>query len=93
MQLSTVYKSAKKADTYLFVEKKDDFSRLPEQLRSLVGNLTLVMTFDLDSREKLGYADLAKVKQELQEKGYYLQLPPPEENLLDEHKKQIGYQQ
>ncbi|NVK25288.1 MAG: YcgL domain-containing protein [Gammaproteobacteria bacterium] len=92
MQLCTVYRSAKKADTYLYVEKNNDFSKVPEQLRTLLGNLTLVMTFNLDGRKSLGGADLSKVKSELNDKGFYLQLPPPEENLLDEHKKQIGHQ-
>jgi len=93
MQLCTVYKSSKKLDTYLYVEKTDDFSKVPEQLRKLLGTLSLVMTFDLDQRKVLGGADLAKVKAELTENGFYLQLPPPEDNLLDEHKKQVGHQE
>ncbi len=34
---------------------------------------------------KLVNADLEKVKQALSEQGYYLQLPPPSENLLKKH--------
>ena len=90
MQLCTVYRSLKKADTYLFVEKNGDFDKVPEQLKTLLGKLTLVMTLDLDKRATLGQADLSKVKEELLDKGFYLQLPPPTENLLDEHKKQNG---
>ena len=37
-------------------------------------------------------ADLDKVKENLLSHGFYLQLPPPEDNLLDEHKKQVGHQ-
>ena len=92
MQLCTVYKSAKKLDTFLYVEKNNDFEKVPEPLRKLLGKLTLVMTFDLDRRTHLGGAELNKVKSELKDNGFYLQLPPPEENLLDEHKKQIGHQ-
>jgi len=29
------------------------------------------------------------VKQNLDEQGFYLQLPPPQENLLDQHKAQM----
>lgn len=43
------------------------------------------MVLSLAGREKLGSADINKVKQELQEKGYYLQVPPPVENLLKTH--------
>jgi len=92
MQLCTVYRSLKKADTYLYIEKNGDFDKVPEQLKTLLGKLTLVMTLDLDKRANLGQADLAKVKQELTDNGFYLQLPPPAENMLDEHKKQNGHQ-
>ena len=92
MQLCTVYRSLKKADTYLYVEKKGDFEKVPEQLKTLLGKLTLVMTLDLDKRTNLGQAELEKVKQELVENGFYLQLPPPTENMLDELKKQNGHQ-
>lgn len=92
MQLCTVYRSLKKADTYLYVEKNGDFDKVPEQLKTLLGKLTLVMTLDLDKRATLGQADLTKVKQELLDNGFYLQLPPPTENMLDELKKQNGHQ-
>lgn len=87
MQLCTIYKSSKKAETYLYVEKADDFSKVPEPLMKLIGTPLLVMTLDLDRRNGLAQADLDKVKQELTENGYYLQLPPPQENLLDAFKK------
>ena len=92
MQLCTVYRSLKKADTYLYIEKKGDFDKVPAPLKDLLGKLTLVMTIDLDKRTNLGQADLAKVKQELIDNGFYLQLPPPTENMLDELKKQNGHQ-
>jgi uncharacterized protein YcgL (UPF0745 family) len=90
MQLCTIYKSLKKTDSYLYVEKTDDFSKVPEALMKMFGRPQLVMTIDLDKREKLGIADLGKVKQELVDNGFYLQLPPPKENLLDEFRKQNG---
>ncbi|MBQ4877838.1 YcgL domain-containing protein [Pseudoalteromonas luteoviolacea] len=88
--LSAVYKSSKKADTYLFVEKRDDFSKVPEPLMSTFGTPIFVMLVDLARREKLGVADLSTVKEKLTEQGFYLQIPPPEENLLDEFKKRNG---
>jgi len=90
MQLCTIYRSSKKSETYLYIEKKDDFSRVPDELRKLLGTLNLVMTLDLDGRSHLAQAELAKVKSELDENGFYLQLPPPEENLLEEFRKQNG---
>jgi hypothetical protein len=88
--ITAVYKSKKKADTYLFVEKRNDFSKVPEPLLATFGQPNFVMVLNLAKREKLGAADLHKVKQELIEKGFYLQLPPKEENLLEQFKKQNG---
>ncbi len=88
--LTAVYKSKKKADTFLFVEKRDDFSKVPEPLMTMFGQPQYVMIINLAKREHLGGADLNTVKQALTDDGFYLQLPPPEENLLAEFKKQNG---
>ena len=71
-----VYKSNKKLDTYLFVEKEGEFNRVPDSLLTILGNLELVMSVDLDAREKLAQADPQQVKDSLIEQGYFLQLPP-----------------
>jgi uncharacterized protein YcgL (UPF0745 family) len=93
MQLCTIYKCSKKADTFLYVEKADDFSKVPDELKKLIGTPKLFMTLNLDGRKKLGQADLAKVKSELLDKGFYLQLPPPVKNLLEQHKELNGTSQ
>lgn len=90
MQLCTIYKSSKKADTYLYIEKNGEFDKVPDALRSMFGTPVLVMTIDLDKRTQLGQAELDKVKSELNEQGFYLQLPPPTVNMLDELKQQNG---
>ena len=87
--LCAVYKSLKKQQTYLFVPKRDDFSDVPEGLLAVFGTPVLVTMINLANRDKLAFADLTKVKESLSESGFYLQLPPPPENLLDEHKKSI----
>jgi len=80
-----IYRSTQRDQTYLYVEKKDDFSRVPEALLKSFGKPQLVMLIPLDGRKQLSNADLEKVKSALAEQGYYLQLPPPQENLLKEH--------
>ncbi|WP_087025970.1 YcgL domain-containing protein [Thaumasiovibrio subtropicus] len=82
-----VYKSDKKIGSYLFVEKKDDFSRVPDSLLGMFGHPSLVMVFDIDKRESLAQANIETVRAALKEEGYYLQLPPPAVNLLDEYKE------
>lgn len=84
--LCAIYKSARKAQTYLFVNKRDDFSSVPDGLMKTFGTPNLVTLINLATKEKLAMADLDKVKSNLIEKGFYLQLPPPQEDLLKEHK-------
>ncbi|MEC5318879.1 YcgL domain-containing protein [Brenneria populi subsp. brevivirga] len=77
-----IYRSSKRDQTYLYVEKKDDFSRVPEALMKSFGTPHLAMLLPLDGSKKLVNADIEKVKQALKEQGFYLQVPPPPENLL-----------
>jgi uncharacterized protein YcgL (UPF0745 family) len=87
--LCTIYKSTKKSETYLFVKQRDDFSSVPAPLMSMFGTPTLVTVMNLANKEKLALADIDKVKENLNGQGYYLQLPPPQENLLDQHKAEM----
>lgn len=43
----------------------------------------------LCKRRSLALADIQRVRRELDELGYYLQLPPPAENLLTLHRRQL----
>lgn len=43
------------------------------------------MLLPLDGSKSLAKADLSKVKMAINEQGYYLQVPPPVENLLKLH--------
>jgi len=91
--LCAVYKSSKKANTYIFVKTRDEFDDVPKALMSTFGSPILVTLFNLATKDKLGFADLDKVKSNLVEQGYYLQLPPPAEDLLKEHKAMRDAQQ
>jgi len=84
--LCVIYKSPRKAQTFLFVKTRDDFSTVPEALMKTFGTPQLVTLINLATKEKLGMADLEKVKSSLTNEGFYLQLPPPQEDLLKEHK-------
>jgi uncharacterized protein YcgL (UPF0745 family) len=85
-----IYKSDKKPGSYLFIERKDDFSRVPELLLSQFPAAQLVMVIDLDKRDHLAMADINRVRVELIDKGFYLQIPPPISSLLAEHRQTKG---
>ena len=90
--LCAIYKSPKKEQTYLFVNKRDDFSTVPKGLMETFGTPTLVTIINLATKDKLGMADIARVRENLKVKGFYLQLPPPKEELLKDHKAQMKKQ-
>ena len=87
--LCAIYRSTKKQQTYLFIKQRDNFTDVPKPLMSLFGTPTLVTMINLATKEKLALADINKVKENLESDGYYLQLPPPQENLLEQHKAQL----
>lgn len=88
--LCAVYKSSRKAETYLFINKKECFDDVPEQLLLTFGKPELVMLLPLNKKASLAGADISKVRHALAEQGYYLQLPPPRENLLKSYRESQG---
>ncbi|CAM3192448.1 YcgL domain-containing protein [Vibrio neptunius] len=84
--LCAIYKSSKKEGAYLYIPKKDDFSQVPDTLMQMFGKPIMVMVVKLEGRT-LAQVDVDKVKQSLIDDGFFLQLPPPPKNLLDEYKE------
>lgn len=75
-----VYRSSKKSDMYLYVDKKEDLARVPESLLGLFGRPQAAMVLLLTVDKKLAKADAADVMQKIQQNGFYLQLPPVQDN-------------
>jgi uncharacterized protein YcgL (UPF0745 family) len=71
-----VYKSLRKADTYVYLAARDDFERLPEPLRTQLGPLQFVLDVALTPDRKLAREDAATVRENLVLRGFHLQLPP-----------------
>ena len=60
-----VYKSLKKADTYVYLAARDEFARLPEPLRTQLGGLQFVLEVELTPERKLAREDVAVVRENL----------------------------
>jgi uncharacterized protein YcgL (UPF0745 family) len=78
--LAHVYKSLKKADTYLYLAKRDDFAGLPEPLRTQLGTLQFVLEVDLAPGRKLARENADVVRENLAARGFHLQFPPTVED-------------
>lgn len=74
--LASVYRSPKKDEMYLYLEVKDDFSKVPEALLKVFGEPQFALVINLSKREKLSRVNITDVRQHLQQQGYFLQMPP-----------------
>ncbi len=72
-----IYRSKKKEGTYLYLAEKDKFDDVPEALMKSFGQPEFAMIIDLDKREKLAVVDIIKVKQSLQEEGFFCTITSP----------------
>lgn len=73
-----VYKSLHKADTYVFLARRDGFDVLPAPIAETLGKLVWVMDLDLTPERKLAREEAAVVIANIERRGFHLQLPPPE---------------
>jgi uncharacterized protein YcgL (UPF0745 family) len=78
--IAYVYKSLKKADTYLYLAKRDDFGGLPEPLRTQLGALQFVLEVNLVPERKLARENPEVVRANLAARGFHLQFPPTVED-------------
>lgn len=87
MILCSIFKSVKKDGMYLYVPRKEQFAKVPAPLLEMFGRPAHVMDMLLQPGKKLANAEIDKVMNEIREKGFYLQMPPPtEQNLLATHR-------
>jgi uncharacterized protein YcgL (UPF0745 family) len=83
-QLCNIYRSSKNEGMYLYVDKQEDLSRVPEALLQRFGKPQLAMTLALSTERKLARADAEKVLAAIAEQGFYLQMPPSPDEYLQE---------
>jgi uncharacterized protein len=74
--IAHIYKSARKADTYLYLREKDHFALVPTTVMAPLGNCEWVMQIELFDGRKLARANALVVRQNLETLGFYLQMPP-----------------
>jgi uncharacterized protein YcgL (UPF0745 family) len=90
MKLSAVYRSSNRADTYLYVAKRDGFDSVPKVLLQHFGTPQFVTIVSLGKHTTIAGIDTQSFIKKLIAKGFYLQLPPKEKNWLNEHRESLG---
>jgi len=71
-----IYKSPLKDEMYLYLAREEDFDCVPELLMRRFGRPVPVMQLELHEQRSLARAEVRAVMAQLQEEGYYLQMPP-----------------
>lgn len=74
----SVFKSSKKAEMYVYVDRADGVQNLPEALLMGFGEPIHVLDLVLTPEKTLARAEAVKVLADIAEQGFYLQMPPPE---------------
>ncbi len=80
--IASIFRSPKKEGMYLFVDKKLGLERVPVELLELFGQPEHAMTLLITPEKKLARTDAQTVLDQIQVQGYYLQMPPVEDNYM-----------
>jgi uncharacterized protein len=74
-----IFRSPKEEGMYLYVKKEEGLTKVPEELLKLFGKPLPAMVLLLTPEKKLARVSVEKVVASLEAQGYYLQLPPRNE--------------
>jgi uncharacterized protein len=74
--LCTIYRSNREREMYLYINRAEGLSRVPEELLARLGAISEVMTIKLTPERKLARAKAPDVLASIAAKGFYIQLPP-----------------
>lgn len=77
-----IFKSARREEMYLYVEKSRGLDAVPEELLGRFGKAIPVMVLPLTPDRKLARADATDVLDNIAKQGFYLQMPPTPAELL-----------
>ncbi|MEH6556639.1 MAG: YcgL domain-containing protein [Oceanicoccus sp.] len=75
-RICTIYRSPKREGMYLYVDKAEDLERVPGPLLQTFGKPEHAMVLVLSPERQLARVDVSKVLSEVEEKGFFLQMPP-----------------
>lgn len=89
----SVFKSSRKADTYVFVRRGQSWDDLPEGLRGIFGAPIHSMDLLLTPDRKLARATGKQVLEAIEEKDFYLQMPEEQEGYVVEFKRKLEQHQ
>lgn len=92
--LCEIFKSSRKDEMYLYVDKLKGLASVPPALMDTFGKPVAVLTMILSADKSLARVNVTDVMAAINEQGFYLQMPPAKEAyLLDVHRAQTNQPQ
>lgn len=89
--ICSIYRSKKKDEMYLYVDKTKALSLVPEALLKMFGKPEHRMDMLLTADKKLAKAKAEDILSNIDAQGYYLQMPPVrEEYMLDLYRTPVN---
>ena len=82
-RICSIYKSLRKNEMYLYVDKREALSRVPEALLGAFGPAQHSFDLVLTPERKLAREDIGKVLENIEKQGFHLQMPPGEEEYIE----------
>ncbi|MFU6373676.1 YcgL domain-containing protein [Metapseudomonas otitidis] len=82
-RICSIYKSPRKNEMYLYVDKAEALSRVPEGLLAAFGAPRHTFDLVLSPERQLAREDIHKVLENIEKQGYHLQMPPGEDEYIE----------
>lgn len=74
MLWSSIYRSTKKENCYLYIEHEGDFSKVPESILSIFGMPVFAMKVLIDSKRRFVAASAEEIENRIKKDGFFLQM-------------------
>ena len=82
-RLCSIYKSPRKDEMYLYVDRSDALTRVPEALLAVFGTPQHAFDLVLTPERTLARENIATVLENLEKQGFHLQMPPPQDDYIE----------
>jgi len=82
-RICQIFRSVRKPETYLYVDKASGLEEVPEALLQQFGEPEPVMSLLLTPERRLARVDAREVLEKIAAQGFYLQMPPTASELLN----------
>lgn len=82
MLICSIYRSSRKDEMYLYVDKRDGLDKVPDTLMNMFGKAQHVMDMPMTAERQLARVDTDKVLDGIRDQGFFLQMPPPRDDYM-----------